>query len=94
MAGSGPRDFAIRAQRRRKPRARRAFGYPDPHPALRPALALMLKLHANVARYVPLTRYPSLIENLQTRSYGKASSVGVEALGAQTEVQRRVAAPN
>lgn len=69
-------------------RARRAFGYSEPHPALTGSISTLLRLHAAVSRYVPLTRYPNLLADLATRSYGQATPP-VEALGAQTDVQKR-----
>jgi hypothetical protein len=80
-----------------EPRARRAFGYAEPHPALEPAITAALRVRASVARLVPLTRYPALTSRLKTRSYGSGSFV-IEDLGAQTEVQAhasttRAAAP-
>lgn len=71
-------------------RARRAFGYKEPHPAVKRAVTTLLDIHAGVSRYVPITRYPSLLANLKTRSYGR-SDISLDRLGAGTDVQKRSA---
>lgn len=71
-----------------EPRAREAFGYVEPHPAVGLAVKSVLKLRAGISRHIPLSAYPSRIGELKTRSYGKPG-VAVEELGARTEVQSR-----
>ena len=71
-------------------RARIAFGYKEPHPALTSSIKAIIKLHALVSRYVPITSYPNLLADLRTRSYGKVHAP-VEQLGGQTEAQKRAA---
>jgi hypothetical protein len=73
-------------------RALRAFGFDDPNPVLVRSIKAVMKAHAAVQRFVPLIRYPSLLSQLRTRSYGKPGSTPIEQLGALTEVQQRSAA--
>ena len=72
-------------------RARRAFGYAEPHPALRGTIVALLQLQAAVSRYIPISHYPSLLEKLNSRTYGRGNIV-IDRLGAQTEVQQRASA--
>jgi hypothetical protein len=62
------------------PRLRRAYSYPEPSPRLRQCLRLLLKVRGRATRYVPLSRYPALMESLKTRSYGPRT-YKIEALG-------------
>jgi hypothetical protein len=70
-------------------RARRAFGYTAPHPAVARGLSTLLQLHAQLSRFIPLTRYPSRLADLKTRSYGR-KPIDVQQLGTATEVERKV----
>jgi hypothetical protein len=74
-------------------RARRAFGYAAPHPAVEKVVTGLLKAHALVSRHIPLTPYPYLLADLKTRSYGRPprtnARIDIEKLGTQTEVERR-----
>jgi hypothetical protein len=62
------------------PRLRRAFAYPQPSELLRRCLRAILKVRGRITRYVPLSRYPSLMASLTTRSYGPRDEK-IEALG-------------
>ncbi len=53
-------------------RLRVAFGYPPAPTWLRPALARALRMRAAIDRHIPLDRYPSTYDGLDTRSYGRA----------------------
>jgi mpaB/rubber oxygenase-like protein len=51
-------------------RLRAAFGFAEPSPALRAAVRAALRLRGRATRVLALGRYPSLIRDLRTRTYG------------------------